>query len=475
MKKIKITDEFYDNLEIIQKNTDRLLKLVNELLDFRRVEAKDIRVSFIHVDLVEVVRDAMKRFVPTAKLQQIEFVDTLPASGLFADVDVEIFTKILSNLLNNALKHSSTYIKVELSVVEDMFHLCVSNDGERIPEEQIERIFEPFVKLDENSLGAGIGLAFVRSLVESHNGRIFIEPKSEDTTFVLVMPLFQPHVISVGDEEQKLPVEIKEEIKDDVLRQEKDGRKVILLVEDNREFQQFMTEQLKKDYRIVRAGNGKEALDVLSSCAVDLVISDIMMPVMDGMTLCKEIKEDIRFSHIPVILLSAKMDLQVRLDGMKLGADEYIVKPYSSDYLKVRIENLMNNRNKVREVYQHSPESSVGDIAYSKADEEFLSKLVEKIHQHLSEDSLNVDSLAQMLNMSRATLYRKLRNVSELTPNEFIRLIRLKKAAELLKQREYRINEIVFIVGFNSVSYFAKCFYKQFGVLPKDYCSQQKE
>ena len=184
MKKIKITDEFYDNLEIIQKNTDRLLKLVNELLDFRRVEAKDIRVSFIHVDLVEVVRDAMKRFVPTAKLQQIEFVDTLPASGLFADVDVEIFTKILSNLLNNALKHSSTYIKVELSVVEDMFHLCVSNDGERIPEEQIERIFEPFVKLDENSLGAGIGLAFVRSLVESHNGRIFIEPKSEDTTFV---------------------------------------------------------------------------------------------------------------------------------------------------------------------------------------------------------------------------------------------------------------------------------------------------
>lgn len=475
MKKIKKTDEFYDNLEIIQKNTDRLLKLVNELLDFRRVEAKDIRVSFIHVDLVEVIRNTMKRFIPTAKLQQIEFVETLPDSGLFADVDVEIFTKILSNLFNNALKHSSAYIKVELSVVEDMFYLGVSNDGERIPKEQIERIFEPFVKLDENSLGAGIGLAFVRSLVESHNGRIFVEPESEDTTFVLVMPLSQPHVVSVGNEEQKLSMEIKEEVTDDVLRLEKDERKVILLVEDNQEFQQFMTEQLKKDYRILRVGNGKEALDVLSSCVVDLVISDIMMPVMDGMTLCKEIKEDIRFSHIPVILLSAKMDLHVRLDGMKLGADEYIVKPYSSDYLKVRIENLMNNRNKVREAYQHSPESSVGDIAYSKADEEFLSKLVEKIHQHLSEDSLNVDSLAQMLNMSRATLYRKLRNVSELTPNEFIRLVRLKKAAELLKQREYRINEIVFIVGFNSVSYFAKCFYKQFGVLPKDYCSQQEE
>ena len=211
-------------------------------------------------------------------------------------------------------------------------------------------------------------------------------------------------------------------------------------------------------------------MDLLGAHRVDLVISDIMMPVMDGMTLCKEIKEDIRYSHIPVVLLSAKMDLHVRLDGMKLGADEYIIKPYSIDYLKVRIENLMNNRSKIKEAYRNSPESLVGDIACSKADEDFLNKLVEKIHQHLNESELNVDSLAQMLNMSRATLYRKLRNISELTPNEFIRLVRLKKAAELLKQREYRVNEIAFIVGFNSVSYFAKCFFKQFGVLPKDYC-----
>lgn len=474
MRKIRKTDECYDNLEIIQKNTDRLLKLVNELLDFRRVEAKDIQVSYMHVDLVEIIRGVIKRFSPTANIQDIGFIEELDDESFMADVDVEIFTKILSNLLNNAMKHTSTYIKVRLQREGDMFRLSVSNDGEKIPKEHAERIFEPFVKLDENSLGAGIGLAFVRSLVESHKGHVFVDASQEEvTTFVLLMPLVQPLTISVDKSQEKGISEAHENV--EVAKIENDERKVILLVEDNEEFQQFMVGQLKKDYRLICASNGKDALEILGIHRVDLVISDIMMPIMDGMELCKEIKEDIRYSHIPVILLSAKMDLHVRLDGMKLGADEYIVKPYSIDYLKVRIENLMSNRNKIKEAYRHSPESSVDDIAYSKADEEFLNKLVEIIHQHLNEDGLNVDSLAQMLNMSRATLYRKLKNVSELTPNEFIRLVRLKKAAELLKKREYRINEIVFIVGFNSVSYFAKCFYKQFGVLPKDYGMDQEE
>lgn len=469
MRKIKKTDGCYENLEIIQKNTDRLLKLVNELLDFRRVEAKDIQVSFMTVDLVEMIRETVKRFIPTANIQDIQMIEELPEDGLRADVDVEIFTKILSNLLNNALKHSATFIKVSLVIENDMACLCVVNDGERIPKEQAERIFEPFVKLDENSLGAGIGLAFVRSLVESHNGKIYVDIDQPKVTFVLKLPITQPLAVSVDENKESKCEDVNEVVPEIIPLPKEDMRKVILLVEDNEEFQQFMAGQLKQDYRLLKAANGKDALDVLNTHRVDLVISDIMMPVMDGMALCKEIKEDIRYSHIPVILLSAKMDLHVRLDGMKLGADEYIVKPYSVDYLKVRIENLMSNRNKIKEAYQHSPESSVEDIAYSKADEEFLNKLVEKIHQHLNEDDLNVDSLAQMLNMSRATLYRKLKNVSELTPNEFIRLVRLKKAAELLKQREYRVNEIAFIVGFNSVSYFAKCFSKQFGVLPKDY------
>jgi len=474
MRKIKKTDECYDNLEIIQKNTDRLLKLVNELLDFRRVEAKDIQVSYMHVDLVEIIRGVIKRFSPTANIQNIEIIEELYDESFMADVDVEIFTKILSNLLNNAMKHTSTYIKVRLLREGDMFRLTVSNDGENIPKEYAERIFEPFVKLDENSLGAGIGLAFVRSLVESHKGHVFVDASQEEvTTFVLLMPLVQPLAISVDKSPEKVISEVHGKVEESEIKN--DDCKVILLVEDNDEFQQFMVGQLKKDYRLICASNGKDALEILGIHRVDLVISDIMMPIMDGMELCKEIKEDIRYSHIPVILLSAKMDLHVRLDGMKLGADEYIVKPYSIDYLKVRIENLMSNRNKIKVAYRHSPDSSVDDIAYSKADEEFLNKLVEIIHQHLNEDGLNVDSLAQMLNMSRATLYRKLRNVSELTPNEFIRLVRLKKAAELLKKREYRINEIVFIVGFNSVSYFAKCFYKQFGVLPKDYGLEQEE
>lgn len=466
MKKIKKSDEFYDNLSIIQKNTDRLLKLVNELLDFRRVEAKDIKVSYTHVGLIGIIHKTVKRFKPSAEIQNIVFIEELPEEELFADVDIEIFTKILSNLLNNALKHASTFIKIHLCLKEENFHLEISNDGEKIPKEQSERIFEPFVKLDEKSLGAGIGLAFVRSLVKSHNGNIYVDTERDDVTFIITMPVAQAFSISVGKDEipEILPETITVEVK-----QEENNRKVILLVEDNLEFLQFMTKQLQEDYQIIRATNGTNALKILSTQQIDLVISDIMMPVMDGMTLCKEIKENIKFSHIPIILLSAKMDLHARLDGMKVGADEYIVKPYSIDYLKVRIENLINNRNRIKEAYQHSPESTISELSHSKADEEFLNKLVEKIHQHLNEDELNVDSLAQMMNMSRATLYRKLKNISELTPNEFIRLIRLKKAAELLKQKEYRINEIIYIIGFSSVSYFCKCFQKQFGVSPKEY------
>jgi len=320
------------------------LKLVNELLDFRRVEAKDIQVSYMHVDLVEIIRGVIKRFSPTANIQNIEIIEELYDESFMADVDVEIFTKILSNLLNNAMKHTSTYIKVRLLREGDMFRLTVSNDGENIPKEYAERIFEPFVKLDENSLGAGIGLAFVRSLVESHKGHVFVDASQEEvTTFVLLMPLVQPLAISVDKSPEKVISEVHGKVEESEIKN--DDCKVILLVEDNDEFQQFMVGQLKKDYRLICASNGKDALEILGIHRVDLVISDIMMPIMDGMELCKEIKEDIRYSHIPVILLSAKMDLHVRLDGMKLGADEYIVKPYSIDYLKVRIENLMSNRN----------------------------------------------------------------------------------------------------------------------------------
>lgn len=470
MKEIHTSDTCFDNLSIIQRNTNRLLKLVNELLDFRKAEAKGLRLNFVHVDVTQVVKETVKRFAPAAHLKNIVFRNVLPEEDFRADVDVEVFTKILSNLFNNALKHAGTFIEIRLEDQGDKFRLTVSNDGDHIPGEHSERIFDPFVKLDENSLGTGIGLPFARTLIEAHKGRIYLDVTQPDVTFVIVLPIRQEMSITLTENfnDDHLAEEEKKEIGVVVLPGS-EHRKVILSVEDNEEFQNFMASQLKTDYQVLKVQNGEEALALLTRQTVDLIISDVMMPVMDGLTLCREIKENIRYSHIPVVLLTAKTGLQSQLDGLKIGADEYIAKPYSIDFLRARIENLLNNRKKIRESYKHSPESTVEVIAHSKADEDFLNKLVDSIHGRLDEVDLDVDALALMMNMSRATLYRKVKNISELTPNDFIRLIRLKKAAELLRDKEYRVNEIAFIVGFSSSSYFSKCFYKQFGVLPKDF------
>jgi ligand-binding sensor domain-containing protein/signal transduction histidine kinase/DNA-binding response OmpR family regulator len=469
MKEIKTSDNCFENLSIIQRNANRLLKLVNELLDFRRAEAKGLKLNFVRTDVSLLVDDTIKRFIPSANLHEIAFKKSLPAEPCMADVDVEVLTKIMSNLFNNALKHARSFIEVKLINNLTSLRLSVANDGPSIPKEQINRIFLPFVKLDENASGTGLGLPFAKSLVEVHQGKIYVDTSCEFVTFVIELPLRQEMSFSLNDNaKEDIPLDENKDETNDVMPFEKD-KKVILSVEDNEEFQLFMINQLKKEYKFLRAHNGEQALSILSTHAVDMVISDIMMPVMDGMELCTKIKENVKYSHIPVILLTAKIGLQSQIDGMEIGADDYIAKPYSIDLLRARIENLLLNREKIRESYKHSPESNVNVIAHTKADEDFLNKLVDAIHSRLEEVDLDVDEIAIMMNMSRATLYRKVKSISELTPNDFIRLIRLKKAAELLKEKEYRVNEIAFIVGFNSTSYFSKCFYKQFGVLPKDF------
>lgn len=469
IKEVKVSDSCYENLSIIQRNTNRLLKLVNELLDFRKAEAKDLQLNFTHTDVVAIIRDTIRRFTPAAKLQNIVFQEYISIERLMVDIDAEMLTKILSNLFSNALKHAASFIKVCLESGTDNFNLTIINDGDHIPPEQTERIFEPFVKLDENSMGTGIGLPLTRTLIEAHKGQIFVDTNNSNVAFVIILPIRQEISITLKEDNKETVKEEQGKPVDTIALPNSEHKNVVLSVEDNQEFQDFMSNQLKENYLVLKAGNGVDALRILGEQNIDLIISDVMMPVMDGMALCKEIKENLRYSHIPIILLTARTDLQTQLDGLKIGADEYITKPYSIDYLKARIENLLENRKKIRESYKYSPESTIEVIAHSKADEDFLNKLVETIHAHLDEVNLDVDALALMMNMSRATLYRKVKSISELTPNDFIRLIRLKKAAELLRNKEYRINEIAFIVGFNSSSYFSKCFYKQFGVLPKDF------
>lgn len=248
----------------------------------------------------------------------------------------------------------------------------------------------------------------------------------------------------------------------------------LLLVDDNEEILEFLEHELSEKYTILKSLNGQEALDQLKDNAVQLVISDVMMPVMDGFELCRIIKTNFEFSHIPVVLLTARNTLQSRIEGLEMGADAYIEKPFSPEYLQVQIANLLTNRNKIKEYFASSPLVHIKSMAYSKADELFLEKINESILINLGDTELDVEKLARFMNMSKPTLYRKIKSLSDLSPNEIINITRLKKAAELLVEGNYKIYEVAGMVGYASQTNFGRNFLKQFGMTPTDYLNMKE-
>jgi two-component system, cell cycle response regulator len=249
---------------------------------------------------------------------------------------------------------------------------------------------------------------------------------------------------------------------------------VLLLVDDNEEILEFLEHELNEKYSIIKALHGQEALEILKENAVQLVISDIMMPVMDGFELCKTIKTNFDYSHIPVILLTAKNTLQSKIEGLELGADAYIEKPFSPEYLQVQIANLLTNRNKIKEYFASSPLVHIKSMAWSKADELFLEKINDSISRNLEDAEMDVEKLAKLMNMSKPTLYRKIKSLSDLSPNELINITRLKKAAELLVEGNHKIYEVADMVGYASQTNFGRNFLKQFGMTPSDYLSMKE-
>ena len=249
---------------------------------------------------------------------------------------------------------------------------------------------------------------------------------------------------------------------------------VILLVDDNEEILEFLTSELNQKYDILKSHDGKEALEILTNESVQLVVSDIMMPVIDGFELCRIIKSTFEHSHIPVILLTAKNTLQSKMEGLELGADAYIDKPFSPEYLQVQIANLLMNRSKIKEYFANSPLVHIKSMAHSKADEQFLEELNDAINAHIEDTDLDVEHLARYMNVSRPTLYRKIKAISDLTPNELINIARLKKAVLLLSEGNLKINEIAEIVGYTSLTHFGRNFQKQFGVSPSQYLKERK-
>ncbi len=460
-----------DNLSIMERNTMRLLDLTNQLLDFRKTEAQGFQLNFMICDISQLIKDTYIRFDPAAKQNDLTFKIELPEQNFNAAVDKEALTKILSNLFNNAVKYAKSYIHVSLHAPtdeqNDFFSITVSNDGLPIPLEMKEKIFEPFVQIKNVSngqpkTGTGIGLPLARSLTELHRGKLYLK-YSDDICFCIELPIKQEKTILLQKTEIEKPVNTPT-----VIRQHQTDI-CILVVEDDPEMQSFISSQLGDAYSVMNASNGKEALKILSENTISLVVSDVMMPEMNGFELCRTLKTNIEYSHIPIILLTAKATIQSKIEGIELGADDYIEKPFSTEYLLARIANLLSNQEKLRQAFTSSPFVNAQTIALTKADEAFLEKLTEVIKSNISEPEFNVDILAEKMNMSRSSLHRKIKGIAQITPNEFIQLERLKMAAQLIQSQEYKINEVCYIVGFNSSSYFAKCFQKQFGVLPKDF------
>ena len=472
--KKQVDAETREDLNVMKQNTERLLNLTNQLLDFRKTESQGFRLNFAKCNVTEVLKETHVRFTSLAKQKGLEFTLQVPEKDFYAHVNREAFTKIISNLLNNGVKYAESYVHISLEVPEaddnNSFCIRTENDGVIIPNEMKEEIFKPFVRFNEKedgkvTTGTGIGLALSRSLAELHQGTLAMGAGEENNTFCLTLPIVQDMTITLTPEPEAGIDKMSEIPAGEA--EKKDNRPTVLVVEDNA----FVVRQLSKEYAVLTATNGEEALQVLDGNYVNLVVSDVVMPVMDGFELCKTIKSDLNYSHIPVILLTAKTNIQSKIEGMELGADAYLEKPFSVEYLQACASSLIQNREKLRKAFAQSPFVAANTMALTKADEDFIKKLNEVIQVNYSNPEFSMDDMADSLNMSRSNFYRKIKGVLDLSPNEYLRLERLKKAAQLLKEGENRVNEICYMVGFNSPSYFAKCFQKQFGVLPKEFVS----
>ena len=465
--------EAKENLLVIERNTEKLLILVNQLLDFRKIEENQYRLSFAQTNVNDFLNDIYMSFKATGNRNNIALTAILPAKPVVANIDKDAIGKVISNLLSNALKFAVQKIEIHLNENKKagMLEIRVTDDGPGIETELREKVFEPFFQITNRETqaktnGTGIGLSLARQLIERHSGKIFITgDKTAKCIFVVQVPTNLPvtPVETVIDDE---PADVAKSIHQSHHHPDK---MYLLVVEDNEELQNFIEKNLKKEFNVFVANNGEEALKILEESTIDLVLSDIVMPGIDGLELTRMIKQNEQYSHIPVILLSAKTNISTKIEGLEHGADIYIEKPFSLVYLKAQISSLIENRLRILDKFSKSPFISYGTIANNKRDEEFIQRINAEIEKNILDVDFSIEKLANNLSMSRSNLQRKIKGISGMAPNDYIRVYRLKKAADLLMKEDYRINEICYIVGFNSGSYFAKCFQKQFGVLPKDF------
>lgn len=467
-------DELMEDLGVMRKNVDRLYSLTGQLLDFKDMDSPEkYALNYSRVSIPNLLNDIFQRFTTLARQQNFDYSLDIAEScnGLYAEVDSDAFMKIISNLVSNAFKYGDDYVKIRLHTPEDdKFCVVVENGGNRIPDSKEEEIFKLFIRLpsERNEQGIGIGLPIARFFAEAHGGELNVSTSVGKTDFVLTLPIRNKHVDDSGQEEKE------EERSETFMIDGKNfvrGRKTVLIVEDNRDLRKFLMKGIINKYNVFYAANGEEGTAILKKHNIDVIVSDIMMPVKDGITFCREVKSDLEFCHIPVILLTAKAKEQSRLDGIEAGADSYIEKPFSMDYLMALISNSIENRERLKSIFAKCPIDDMSEVTtdMTNSDEQFIENVHKVIRANLSDPHLTMTAVAEKLCMSKSGFYRKLQGLLDLSPREYLKIERLKEAASLLKSGNYQVGEVCYMVGFNSMSYFSKCFYEQYGAHPKDY------
>ncbi len=492
--------------EIMKRNAERILHLVNQILDLRKIDKGQMIMQMRETDLIDFTDDLLKIFQPQATSKKISLEFVHEDEKLPVWIDRGHFDKILINLMSNAMKYTPVggTVRVTISTENQQVKIVVFDDGEQIPENSLSRIFERFYQAtsltNQTKTGTGVGLDLTRSLVQLHHGSIFARNVEEGVEFVVTIPLGNAHLSKdeIAQHEEEKPEDISsileqelensaeaEKIDDNEEENKKASlmgsgsskRPTVVIVEDDDEIRDYLIAELNSTYRVISFNNGADALPNILREIPSLVISDVMMPQMDGNTLCAKVKSNVNTNHIPVILLTAKTRDEDRLESLETGADLYFTKPFNMDILRRSIANLISSRRLMENKFGGKQDHSehIDDIEIESADEKLLNRILAVVNANLSNSDLNIDMICTEVGISRVHLHRKMKELTNQTPHDFIRNLRLKQAARLLSRKGQNITEVMYRCGFNSTTSFSTMFKKMYGLSPREYMKEHAE
>ncbi len=488
MIKRRSSDEWLNKqLEITYRNARRLVRMVDQLLDFRRSEFGQLKLKVAHGELVSFVNEIYLSFTVAASDKNIVYTFDTQEEKINCYFDAGFVEKIVFNLLSNAFKYTTKggMVGLRLYTTNEWIVMEVKDSGKGIAEEKKAMIFERFYRVEESSreMGSGIGLALTKRLVDTHHGEIAVKSElNKGSLFMVKMPrksgVYSQDEMAEESETQHVPSEIvREQLRkeEEVSDKTEDNKALILIVEDNHDIIEYIKDSVKNRYDVSIAHNGKEALEKVGHKEPDLIISDVMMPEMDGFTLCKTLKQNIRTCHIPVILLTAKSTLNDQLKGLGTGADDYVVKPFDMEILEAKIDGVIKNRKRIKELYAHSGEINTEAVAFNDLDKEFLDRAITIVEEHMTDTVFSVNFFAREMGMSRSNLHLKMKAIAGISATDFIKKIRFNLAVKLIEEKRHSISEVSYMVGFNSPSYFSTSFKKHFGYLPTEHLEKGKQ